>query len=540
MRRSRLIVFAFSTAALAAACAHSKIAAAPSGPTPTERLVAADDLVRAGCLDCLIDAFREYDALRAMTVAPPRPVVPTVPPGLVAGDAAAGGVRAAAMIALRERELGMIDEGYHDRARAVVAGNAALQDKYGLVLDIIDAGSRRLKGVPEPGGAARLQGLVANRAEWLAFLKPHADDDALFADAWVWFSCSQSTDRNAKNYDVLLTPLVRFKAAPVALYQAAVCTGTDLSRIEAVETADPRFHEMDYWRGMSDLGAISPSAVIQLATPRVDLAQEHLSSAYAWHPAWPTLITSLGGLNMTAEAYDSALDLYDKELALLPAYPDGLLGRVEALSYLARYDDAIAAATMLLQAQAFPGEAFYWRAWNQLRVPRLEEAWADVQLAGGLWVSADVSKLAGIIAYQRHELEVAKGRFETAQRLNGDDCETRFNFAAVNAELGAWGVAVTAYDGTGTCLERLRTQITAQITALDASDAAPERKARGLASRNKQLLGATRMLVQSWFNTAIADSKLDRKDDARKFAEKVMDDEQFGARAKDLISQLSK
>ena len=110
----------------------------------------------------------------------------------------------------------------------------------------------------------------------------------------------------------------------------------------------------------------------------------------------------------------------------------------------------------------------------------------------------------------------------------------------MNAELGAWGVAVTAYDGTGTCLERLRTQITAQIAALDASDAAPERKARGLASRNRQLLGATRMLVQSWFNTAIADSKLDRKDDARRFAEKVMDDEQFGGRAKDLLAQLSR
>jgi tetratricopeptide (TPR) repeat protein len=539
MRRLSLAAACLALA-FATACAHPKVAVAPSGPTPTERLAAADDLVRAGCLDCLITAFREYDAVRTMTVAPSRPGVPAVPPGPVAADATAGSVRAAAMIALRERELGMLDEGYLDRARAVVAGNAALQGTYGLVLDIIDTGSKRMKSANDPGAVERGRTLIANRAEWLAFLKPHADDDALFADTWVWFSCSQSTDRNAKNYDVLLTPLVRYKAAPVALYQAAVCTGTDLSRIEAIETADPRFHEMDYWRGMSDLGAISPSAVIQLATPRVDLAQEHLSSAYAWHPAWPTLMTSLGGLYMTAEAFDSALDLYDKELALLPAYPDGLLGRVEALSYLARYEDAIAAATMLLQAQAFPGEAYYWRAWNQLRVPRLEESWADVRLAERLWVNADVSKLAGIIAYQRHELEVAKGRFETAQRLNGDDCETRFNFAAVNAELGAWGAAVTAYDGTGTCLERLRTQITAQIAALDASDAAPERKARGLASRNRQLLGATRMLVQSWFNTAIADSKLDRKDDARKFAEKVMDDEQFGARAKDLLAQLSR
>ena len=393
----------------ATACAHPKVVAAPSGPTPTERLAAADDLVRVGCLDCLIDAFREYDAIRTMTLAPPRPGVPAVP---VADAAAAGAVRAAAMIALRERELGMIDEGYLDRTRAIVTGNAALQGTYGQVLDIIDTGSKRMKSVNDPGAVERGRTLIANRAAWVTFLKSHADDDALFADTWVWFSCSQSTDRAAKNYDVMLTPLVRFKAAPIALYQAAVCTGLDRAKLEAIQTDDPRFREMDYWLGMSDLGAISPSSLIQLSTPRVDLAQEHLSRAYGWHPAWPVLITSLGGLYMTAEAFDSALDVYDKELSLLPAYPDGLLGRVEALSYLARYDDAIAAATTLLQAQAFPGEAYYWRAWNQLRVPRLEESWADVQLAERLWVNADVSKLAGIIAYQRHELEVAKGRLK--------------------------------------------------------------------------------------------------------------------------------
>jgi tetratricopeptide (TPR) repeat protein len=512
--------------ALLSACAHAPAAARPSGPTPVERLAAADDLVREGCLDCLIAAFREYDALRTITTATDSPT--------------AGAVRAAALIALRERELGMMDEGYLDRARAILSGNSALQVTYGVVLDIIDTGTRRVRGVSEPGAMDRSRALVANRTMWLAFLRPHADDDALFADTWIWFSCSQSTNRGDKNADALLAPLVRFQTAPVAQYQASVCTGTDHAAIESLETQEPRFREIDYWLAMSELGAISPSAVIQLGESRVDLAQAHLTRAYAWHPAWPTLMTSLGGLYMTAEAFDSALDMYDQQLALLPNFGDGLLGRVRALSYLGRYEDAIAGATALLQAQAFPGEAYYWRAWNQLRVPRLDEAWTDVQLAEHLWVNADVSKLAGIIAYQRRQLDVAKGRFETAQTLNSDDCETQFDLAAVNAELGAWSVAVDAYGGTDTCLERLRTQLAAQIATIEASDAAPDRKSAQVASRNRQLTAATRMLVQAWFNSAIANARLDRTDEARRLAEQVADDDQFGARAKELLSQLSR
>jgi hypothetical protein len=100
----RSCVFIVGLAVVASACTHSNTShvAVPSGPSPSERLAAADALVLAGCLDCLGDAYRGYDALRSMPS--------------VADMAAAGLVRTAALIALRERELGMVDEGYLDRA----------------------------------------------------------------------------------------------------------------------------------------------------------------------------------------------------------------------------------------------------------------------------------------------------------------------------------------------------------------------------------------------------------------------------------------
>jgi hypothetical protein len=44
--------------------------------------------------------------------------------------------------------------------------------------------------------------------------------------------------------------------------------------------------------------------------------------------------------------------------------------------------------------------------------------------------------------------------------------------------------------------------------------------------------------VQSSFNVAVASFNLARKDEARQWAERILDDDQFGPRARDLISRL--
>ena len=48
------------------------------------------------------------------------------------------------------------------------------------------------------------------------------------------------------------------------------------------------------------------------------------------------------------------------------------------------------------------------------------------------------------------------------------------------------------------------------------------------------------MIATSWYNTAVAYFSLSRKDEARQFAEKVSADEQFGERAKEILSRLAK
>jgi hypothetical protein len=46
------------------------------------------------------------------------------------------------------------------------------------------------------------------------------------------------------------------------------------------------------------------------------------------------------------------------------------------------------------------------------------------------------------------------------------------------------------------------------------------------------------MLATAWFNAAAAHFNLGHRDDARRFAERVIDDEQFAERAQEILARL--
>ena len=179
-----------------------------------------------------------------------------------------------------------------------------------------------------------------------------------------------------------------------------------------------------------------------------------------------------------------------------------------------------------------------WRAWNEVSLDRLEDAWRDIEQARRLWVNAEVEKLGGIVAYKRKQLEVARSRFEAARSLRGNDCETLFDLGTVHAELSAWRSSVSVLADAATCLERSRSALAAEIAGIRASQTPAERKARQIARREQEIVTADRMLVQSWFNTAVAYFNLSNQADARSFAERVVSDEQLGERARALLSRI--
>src|SRR6185503_14612285 len=148
---------------LCAACSSAKKPAAPNPHIP-ERLTNADALVRAGCYDCLVAAYREYTTLRAYPAA--------------TEAATAGAVRSAALLAARERELGTEDSGYLQRAHELVATNdTAYQQTLVPLLEITDTLLTRnaVRQIGDDIELARMQVANRNRDAWTETLRAHAD-----------------------------------------------------------------------------------------------------------------------------------------------------------------------------------------------------------------------------------------------------------------------------------------------------------------------------------------------------------------------------
>jgi tetratricopeptide (TPR) repeat protein len=510
-----LLLLIAASACTAARRPAAVVAPAPA-PTPAERLSSADALVRAGCLDCLLAAYGEYDLLRAFPFAK---------------DAAtAGAVRASALIARRERELGLVDDGYGQRARLLLTGAFNLPNWLPTLVDIIDvlpaSGAGMTRTPTSDLELERMRVLRLNGDAWRARLRGLASIDELGAYAWLAFTCSASETRDL-SLDELFEAVAAFRDAPLIAFKRATCRTVETGQLQSLFERDPRFGETRYYLGLLAVGG-----------RKLDEAEKWFEEAYAWRQQWPTLTQSIANLAMTSEEFERALTFYDRTLEMEPHAVDALLGKTRALTYLARNADAIATADLLLAERWFVGDARYWRAYNESDLERYDDAWVDIEAAAKLQINAEVPKLAGLIAYRREQLDVARAKFEESRTRNAGDCETGFLLGIVLAEQRNWPRTADVLLETAPCLQRAERGLLDEMAAIRASSDPPTRQALKIARREVFLAKTRRMTATSWFDIAVAYYNLSRKTEARQFAEKVVEDEQFGERARELLTRL--
>lgn len=508
--------------ALSGCSAAKPPAVVPDTKTPA-RLAEADRLVRAGCLDCLVAAYGEYDLLRAIPSA--------------RETATAGAIRAAALIAQREREIGHVDDGYLQRARQLITSTSGLSDALGLMLDVIDAmpvaGSGATRTPTSDIDLDRMRRLRINGDAWRARLQELAAADELSAYTYLSFACT-NTPPQSQSVDAIVEPVGALRDTTLIAFKRAICRRVDAPGLESVLAKEPRFLEAKYFLGLFNVGEAPRTGLAS----KLDAADRLFDQAYTWRKEWPALTQSIANVAMTSEEYERAVTFYTRTLELEPKAVDALLGEIRALTFVGRSVDAIAAADRLLEQNWFVGDARYWRALNLSELERYDEAWTDVETAGKLVVNADVPKLAGLIAYRRRQLEVSRDRFVVSESRNRSDCETGFYLGVVLAELGTWDRTAEVLVHAAACLQGAEERFKEQIAQIQASADPPARKEAKIKRREQYIAKGRRQIATSFFNVAVASFNLQRKADAREYAEKVVEDDQFGPRAKEILSRL--
>ena len=507
---------------LGGACAKPRSIAAPPSPDVSGRLAKAGALMRLGCFDCLEEALAEYDAVRGV-------------PNLLANDGEAaidGAIRAALLLEMRQRELGMVDDGYLERARGLIGARedrAAAFASHIYTVESLPRRDSRFAGIPDADGLRRSQQLRANFPALIEERRAAAGADPLAAYAWLAFYCTHR-GREDGSLETLLKPLLPMRETPIVEYRAATCSGPEPEPLTTLLERQPRYVEITYWLAHVAQGRL-----------QVEEAERLFGIAFKWRPRWPAVTASLGNIYAAFEENERALEFFDTTLAIAPDHPEALIGRIKALSLLGRPREAFAAIDAVLAAEGgrvFPGEVYYWRAWNFTQIQDLDMAWTAIEQANRLWVNSEVSKLGGIIAYRRWQRPAAIERFTAAQKLAPDDCENAYYLGIVHAELRDWPSTRTVFEGAAGCIDRARDGLRKEISTIEASNWDPARKMRQIARREGQIDAAARMLSTSWFNIAVANFNLGNKDGARQYAQRVVEDEQFAERARDILKRL--
>ena len=96
----------------------------------------------------------------------------------------------------------------------------------------------------------------------------------------------------------------------------------------------------------------------------------------------------------------------------------------------------MAGATSLIDENKWlVGDAFYWRAWNEFTLGRLDESERDVEQAkqrvrwSGVWV------LSGLVQWRKQRPAVAESELLQAVKMASDDCEAASYLGSLRAEL---------------------------------------------------------------------------------------------------------
>ncbi len=414
MRRLALLVLLMTATGCAARAPVSRTQSPPSFDD------AIDALIRRGCYMCLAEA---YDKAQSQGIR------------LQAFEAAT-------LLILRSKELGLPDEHWFERARTL-AGTDATFTPY---LDMVDAiPPDRLSENRDALFDVRRRNRARTSLEmWRTYLREGNGSDAFRSYLDVSLICAFGTLKETPDsYTGTLDPVA---TTPLFQYAVGACDAVHGARLAALRAAEPEFVDADY--------ALGRYALEDPVNPNAEESLKRWESAAKAFPRSPAIATRIGNLFRMWEDWPPALAAFDAALAVAPTHPEATIGRAVSLSRLERSDEAIETATRLIDGgQWLLGEAYYWRAWNYLRLGNFQQARADADRARTLMSNSGVMVLSGVIEWRLGRLENAEKDFEGALAIDFGECEAAFDLGVVREQLGNPTDALAAFKQAGQCYD---------------------------------------------------------------------------------------
>ena len=410
------------TASLACGSRTAKIA-------DPDRGAWADELVRQGCYDCLLDARTAYERLATTSAAALTRVF-----------------EVDLLLALREKELSIDPATTLAHAESLVprlagagppkGGHYVLQAERLLAI---------VRTVPEDAAGRRILPPTNDAAQQIDQALAAIDTSPFSAELKDYLRLTIQCGRTTSDR----VPAVPANGIPLLAYRRAICTPPFLfDRLRAVRTAVPRFVEASFF-----LGRVAMASIFRTDGSEV---RGFFEQAYARFPNSPTIAFDLGTVYQATNECRPAERLFTRALELKPAHEEARLGRAVCRTYLSQNEEAVADATVLIDARASNrGEAYYWRAWNHRHLKQIAPARADIDQARALRYNARVLTLAGMIEYDQRDLVAARSDLTQARDLDPRECDAPWYLGLVEIAVEAWPPGARAFAGAAQCYEAL-------------------------------------------------------------------------------------
>ena len=429
----------------------------PPGP---DLLVSSHAELRAGCYRCLEAALASLDRRT---------------------DAAARGRRfeLTILLAIRAKELGLPFESWRQRAAALAPG---LAPEWGATnfLAVVDAVALDPLGFDRNATfRPRRPDVAMMRASIAAIQQTPAS-----AEVKAYLEVSVTCAFDFEKRDVVLGRVrPAAEGIPLLAYAVGLCSHGELRLLTRAMTDEPRFADAAYPAGKylfqaPPITGVNPDPAVLLAR------------AGAAFPESAAIVYSAAMLHRHRREWSEALAAFDATLRLVPTHHDARLGRVMALSHLGRHEDAIAAATGLIDEGTWlVGDAYYWRAWNAFQLDRLDASEHDVERAKNYIASSSVYVLSGAVQWRKQRPKEAESEFMRAVAIDRADCDASTYLGGVRAELRAWKTAADAFTVAETCRDQEAAELRASLEQLlqrNAPPAAVEDQRRSIATAEQQ------------------------------------------------------